>query len=127
MGRCTDLAGYSVWAQLSESQGRLDASQQGNYIQVLDATPGVVGEVPLDWQYSLLALFQGPTSLSLPPVPTPQTLPGKNWRIVGEGRGWGGRNLGGSIDWNGMHWTEVLGLRDRRRQCIVSWGFQVRG
>lgn len=40
VGRCTDLAGHSVWAQLPESQGGLDASQQGNHIQVLDAASG---------------------------------------------------------------------------------------
>lgn len=56
MGRCTDLAGHSVWAQLPESQWGLDASQQGNHIQVLDAAPGAGRggwEAPLDWRHPL--------------------------------------------------------------------------
>lgn len=85
MGKCTDLAGHSVWAQFSESQWGLDASQQGNDVQVLDAAPGAVGEMPLD-QQCFFRLFLSPApSESLPPKPTPQGFPGKS--TDGEDRG----------------------------------------
>lgn len=85
MGRCTDLAGHSVWAQLSESQWGLDASQQGNDIQVLDAAPGAIREVPLDQQYPL-RLFLSPAPIkSLPPKPTPKGFSGKSTGIEDRG------------------------------------------
>lgn len=33
------LTSYTVWAELPKAQGRLNASQQGHHIQVLDSAP----------------------------------------------------------------------------------------
>ena len=120
MGRCTDLAGHSVWAQLPESQGWLDASQQGNHIQVLDAASGEGGggrEALLGWRYPLWSLLKAlPAHHSLAP-PTPHSLPGKNWRAVSGGRG-KGRGQGQWEPWdiyflgNGRHRSEVPELED---------------
>lgn len=97
--RYTDLAGHSVWAQLPESQGGLDASQQGNYVQVLDTAPkGSWGGINRLAIFFYLFIKGLPAGHSLLP-PTSQGIPVKNWRTVGEGRGWDSGKLGISVDW----------------------------
>lgn len=95
MGSFTDLASYSVWAQLPESQRGLDAPQQGNHIQVLDAAPWAGGG---GWEVPLIGVTPSSpfSSLSLL-LPTNTPEPVREKSIGGKWGGCGGRHRTGTV------------------------------